>query len=459
MNDSTTEIVRDLGNGLVLRRGHARDADKLVEFLVGVFGNPDTGEPDRYLGGWVRDLVSPQAGRVVRHPTFRPNDFLIVQDLNSQAIVSCSCLISQTWTYDGISFGVGRIEVVATAPEYRRRGLIREQFRVLHEWSAERGELAQAITGIPYYYRQFGYEYAIELAAARKTFVPQQVPEIEKGKREAYRLRRATRKDLAFLVNMNRQAAERSLVACARNEAILAREQFGENDAHNGAAGEWDVIETREREPIGAVMHLRFLFHGRLTVYVYELLPNFSWTDVTPGVMRALVQKGTGMKSADGTHFGALGWSLVETHPYLRGFPSQLSPISSSYAWLIRVSDLVAFLKRIAPVLEKRVAASPFGGHTGALKLNMFKSGVELILEQGKLAEVRNWNATAMDYGQSGFGNATFPDQTFLKMLFGYRSRAELHDMFPDCLVDHDTTGALFDVLFPKYPSHVLPIH
>ena len=40
-------------------------------------------------------------------------------------------------------------ELVGTKKEYRRRGLVRQQFEVMHEWSAERGELVQIITGIP----------------------------------------------------------------------------------------------------------------------------------------------------------------------------------------------------------------------------------------------------------------------------------------------------------------------
>ena len=49
-------------------------------------------------------------------------------------------LISQTWSYAGIEFGVGWPELVATLPEYRQRGLIRTQFEEIHRWSEERGE-------------------------------------------------------------------------------------------------------------------------------------------------------------------------------------------------------------------------------------------------------------------------------------------------------------------------------
>ena len=81
-------------------------------------------------------------------------------------------LISQTWTYDGIPFGVGRPELVGTQPEYRKRGLVRAQFEVIHAFSAERGEMVQAITGIPFYYRQFGYEMAMGLGGAARATRP-----------------------------------------------------------------------------------------------------------------------------------------------------------------------------------------------------------------------------------------------------------------------------------------------
>ncbi len=44
------------------------------------------------------------------------------------------------------------------------------QFEEVHKWSAERGHKVQVITGIPYYYRQFGYEMALDLTGRRIGF-------------------------------------------------------------------------------------------------------------------------------------------------------------------------------------------------------------------------------------------------------------------------------------------------
>src|SRR4051794_20397340 len=108
-------VLRDLGDGLVLRRSSSDDMDALAEFNAQVFGSP-TGGPDQSAAGWVRDLLRGD------HPTFKSDDFLLVEDTAKHAIASSLCLISQVWSYDGIEFGVGRPELVGTANEYRRRG-------------------------------------------------------------------------------------------------------------------------------------------------------------------------------------------------------------------------------------------------------------------------------------------------------------------------------------------------
>ncbi|MBN8801717.1 MAG: GNAT family N-acetyltransferase, partial [Stenotrophomonas acidaminiphila] len=58
------------------------------------------------------------------HPTTQAHDFLVVVDENRNGkIASTLNLISQTWSYGGIPFRVGRPEIVGTDPAYRRRGL------------------------------------------------------------------------------------------------------------------------------------------------------------------------------------------------------------------------------------------------------------------------------------------------------------------------------------------------
>jgi len=50
---------------------------------------------------------------------------------------------------------------------------------------------------------------------------------------------------------------------------------------------------------------------------------------------------------------------------------------------------------------------------------------------------------------------ASFPDLTFLQLLFGYRSLEELEYAFADCQVESDEARALLTALFPRQPSNV----
>ena len=172
-------LPKPVGDGLLLRWGTPEDAEQIADFNVRIHSdNPE--EPDTVLGKWTKLLMRGD------HPTTKADDFTVVVDPNDgDKIVSTCCLISQTWLYEDVPLGVGRPELVGTDEAYRRRGLVREQFAALHAKSAARSELAQAITGIPYYYRQFGYEMTVVLGGGRAArFNVQDPPKKEEAEPE-----------------------------------------------------------------------------------------------------------------------------------------------------------------------------------------------------------------------------------------------------------------------------------
>ena len=119
----------------------------------------------------------------------------------------------------------------------------------------------------------------------------------------------------------------------------------------------------------------------------------------------------------------------------------------------MRVPDLPEFLSRIAPVLEQRLAASVAAGYTGELEVSFYGSGLRLELERGLLGGVEEWNPKAEEYG-----DAAFPDLTFLQLLFGHRSLEELDLAFADCSPGEGDTRVLLGVLFPRRPSDLRPV-
>lgn len=433
-------ILQDLGDGLIMRKAALEDRERLAHFHANTLLDIGETAPNEGLYYWMLDLMSGT------HPTFKPGDFVMVEDTTGK-IVSSIGHISQTWTYEGIPFPFGQPEIVSTDPEYRRRGLVRAQFDEVHRWSAERGELVQGVTGIAWYYRQFGYEMALNLGGSRAGFRAH-VPKLKEGESEPYRVRPATVDDVPFVMEMHRQATSRSMVASIWSEAHWRYDIEGRSEKSDFNA-QLRIIETSEGEPMGALMHSRKVRSGGLAIFWYEAKPGVPLLSVTPSVMRYLDATGVEYAKRDGGEFEAISFALGEKHPLYDTISERLPRVRKPYAWYIRVPDLPAFVRHIAPALEKRLAQSAQSGYTGELKVSFYSSGLLFKFDKGSIV-VEGWKP-----GRIEEGDAFFPDLTFLQALFGYRSLEELQYAFPDCTTNTDDARALLPVLFPKKTSTV----
>lgn len=418
-----------------MRRATADDAEALAEFNQAVHGED--------IDVWVGDLM---AGR---HPAVKARDFTIVEDTRASKIVSSLCLMSQTWSYGGIQFKVGQPEAVGTHPDYRRRGLVRAQFEVVHAWSARRRDSVQVILGRPWFYRQFDYEMAVEECGARSGH-RSRVPKLKKGEREPYRLRRAREADLPFIVRTHDEGMKRYLVTCVRRR-VHWRYELNDGGQRKSARRDLCVIETLNGKPVGYLVHSSRLRGGSIDVSSYELKPGVSWLAVTPSVMRYLCRTGAEYAERDKTQMEWFRFWLGAGHPAFEVIPDYLLRTHDPYAYYVRVPDLPGFLQLIAPVLERRLAESPLVGHTGVLKLDFYRRGLRLAFDKGKLTGA---DAITDTEGAS----AAFPYLTFLQLLFGYRSLDELKHSYADCRAHSNEANVLLQVLFPKQPSRVWPI-
>ena len=448
MNSTTTRqpILRDLGDGLILRRSSPADADALADFCGRIHSDEGFDHPDLRIAAWTRDLLTKP------HPTFQPDDFSVVAEAATGRIVSTLNLISQTWTYEDIPFGVGRPELVGTLPEYRNRGLVRLQMDEVHRWSAARGQMVQAITGIPYYYRLFGYEMGLDLDGGRGGFAPS-IPALKDGELEPFSIRPATEADIPFLMDLYQQAAARSEVYAVRPEAMW-RYDLLERSPSSVGRGAWEIIErAADGDPVGALMRPNYASRDTLFVMRYELKAGVSWLEVNPSVLRHLWPLCQTPDPETGKVRTAYTFLLGQEYPVYALMGASLPQIRKPYAWYARVPDLPAFLRHIAPALETRLERSIAVGYSGEVKISFYKTGLRLVFERGKLVTVEGWRPAPEDDG-----HAAFPDLTFLQILFGYRSLQELRLSFADCWWQTETVRALLEILFPKKNSSVLGI-
>jgi hypothetical protein len=429
-----TGLPADLGGGLILRPGRAADAGPLRDLAVEVFREED-GSADEPIVAWMEELLG--GG----HPTVGPDLFTVVEDTGTGEIVSTLCLIPQEWAYSSIPFGVGRVELVGTREAYRRRGLIRRQMEVVHAWSADRSHLVQAITGIPWFYRQFGYDMAIDLGGARSCRA-EALPRAPDP--DPWAVRPATVEDAGEIARIYETGMERYLVTCRRTEEQWRFEVGGR--APGSAWSRPHLVVERDGRVAGVAAYHRFSSDA-VWLTLCEIEPGTGWRDGTLAVLRHLA----GLEGEAGRRTIRLSHGAV--HPGAAALPDVLTDPSRPYAWYVRVADVPAFLRRVAPVLEWNLSESPFAGHSGTLRVNTYDGGFWIRLEDGMLADT---GVLAPMHPEDG--DAAFPDHTFLQLLFGRRSMDRLLDVRPDCRAKDDAVAGLLDALFPEASSFVFAI-
>ncbi len=423
-----------LPDGLVLRSVQAgRDVKRLIDFNSRI--HSPTADPDPRIGELVRGMLAPSS-----HPTITPDDFFVVEDTANGEIVSSLCVIPQTWTYAGIPFGVGRPELVGTLPNYRRRGLVRTLFEAAHQRCAELNLPVQGITGIPYFYRQFGYEYALDLgggAVVPLALLPE-TPESDCA------LCEVAAEDIPVLQALYNSAARGMLVTCPRPTEYW---RYRLEMTNTNIEKQWLYRITRRGETIGYVDILKDTTGSRARVS--ELVLTGPAPEVIPWLLPRLRDE-IAVLRADAPALESLYLILGRRHPiypYLAAFHPVRQP---PYAWYVRVADLAGFIRLIAPALEQRIAAGPLAGLTTVLSLDFYRDGLRLAFEEGRLTD-----ATNLPPGTAG--DASFPPLVFLQLLFGYRSVKSLTHTFPDVrLTPH--SQPILDALFPRRLSWVRPL-
>ena len=410
---------QDLGNGFILRTVRdERDIERYSAFHFHLFHNAECVTIDRLLR---------------HHPEVSYDDFFLVEDTATGRIASTTCLVPWHCRYEEAELRLAQLEVVATHPDYRRRGLVRAQIAHFHHRASEQGYELCAIAGIPYYYRQFGYSYALD--QGRGSVVPAFViPSLPPGQEESFRLRRAVESDAGTLARLYDEAMHpigfhdtrsldfwRYLLRWAQHPATIVEEVATSLPAGYISAvpaGDGSAIMVSEA---GVTRH-----------------------DVAMAVLRLLKAQGAGQVIVTSPAQGTLA----------RVAASLGAPIPRAYQWLLRLNGLARFLTAIGPVLERRLAASTFAGLTGAYCLNNYHEAVNLAFENGRLAGVTPLGFREASNDSDG-GDFQLPPSALLRLMLGYRTCEQLRDAWPDIVI-RPGLEPLLEALFPPMSSHLI---
>jgi GNAT superfamily N-acetyltransferase len=431
--DATTcppGVPIDLGEGLLLKAVRsAQDVERLADFNAFVHEDSAVGVLTRWwLGG--------------AHPTVTLPNFLFVEDTNKGEIVSSLGLMTQTWTYDGVPLQVGQVELVGTHPDYRGRGLIHAQMEVIERMLDARGCVLSCIEGIPYFYRQFGYEYAIPLGSCANLLLDQ-VPPRAKGQKESVAIRRmSVDTDLHTVMALcDAQAAELCVVS-VRDEALWRYQE----SAPPGIPEPPETHIVEDNEGVIGYFRVRKSMWGPTLEFTEANVRSdgqlWGSQDAWMAVLRF------GKRLATERKYSKLCFALPQSHPLVMVASYLGAEPERQYAWQIRMMDHADFVRRIAPALERRLAKSLLTGFTGDLIMNLMPRLIRLQVKEGRLVSVTDKG------GQQDPWGMRMPPLLLTQLLLGYRSYQEIMECHLDASV-RPAARQLVDVLFPKADSFI----
>ncbi len=380
-----------------------------------------------------------------RHPASKHKHWLFIEDKSEERIASALCLIPWNLSYCGIEIKTAEMGIVGTGTEYRNRGLVGRLNDQFMKEARQDGFLLSIIQGIPYFYRQFGYRSAIKLIPDLRVEYHQ--ISFPPGLLKKVSIRKARKTDIPVLERLYNERSS-LLDISTRRDKLIWEFLLGPSQKTEYAAETWLVSEKskgKQPEPAGYFRIQRKGFGPGLIVNEASRMDR--------GTAAAVLEK-----------LKAIG--LERKKPYIKleiEEEADLVKIAQvlgaknygHYAWQIKILDTGKFLERISPVLETRIAESPFCGLSGTIEYNCYRHGWDIVFENGRISSAapsERGNKEHANPGREKKWKLCIPPEESVSLLTGWRSWKELSRDCMDLSISREIEG-IQDVLFPKLHS------
>jgi predicted N-acetyltransferase YhbS len=408
-----------LPNGYLLKSAQTdEDIERLAQFNKLIHTGEDIENLVRMLG--------------TEHPFAKKSHWLFIEEASSQRIISSVALIPWRINFAGVKLEAAELGFVGTLPEFRKQGLIRTLMKVFHEIVESEGFVFSFLQGIPYYYRQFGYEYAIPL----EVHINLELNSIAQSKtagRDSLSVRNAKTEDIPRLKELYDSYCSSLSISTERSPGVW-NYLFGPS-LKTELIHDTYCVENGKRK---IVAYFRIAHHG----FGEGLI-----IDEASRVSRAIAGKIIffSKQLAIARQKSFLRFNLAPAHSLVRYARSLGAEEKQVYAWQVRFGDIRRFIKAIEPVLEQRVQGSDLSGLTGRVLLNLYREAWALVFRKGTLEKIE-------PLGTIGETSSMLPPFAAIQLFLGHRSILELQKIYPDVWVRGEEWKVL-DVLFPKLDS------
>ncbi len=363
---------------------------------------------------------------VIEDPSEGLDSCLVVAD--AERIVSTATLLNETVRIGGAEIPAGQVELVATAPDHEGRGLVRALIDEAHRRSSARGDLLQVMIGIPYFYRQFGYSYAMPIPRLRQLWPNAAVPD------SAITVREATHDDIPAMRRLQDETQSAADVAMAHSASCWRWLIDRDGSIQWVAERDSRVIATCRVTPPGEQL------------VVAELAGSVD------GVAALVAEAAeTGSPAVQERPHASVSATIEDLVVPLDG------PAGAREWYYARIEHLGPLLDRLAPVLLARAELAGLLDRTHDILLSSFRSHVRFTIGPDGMSPVLSGGPEQAPTSKGGSG---VPPDALAPLLLGPNGALGLEAALPDVVLgrQRDLMSSLFPPMHADLLTFYLPV-
>lgn len=411
-------MSRALPDGLVLRSATPADLPQTAELLVA------RGEP---ADGTDLHLVASTDGL---------DGIAVVVD--GDRVVSTATLLDEVVHVGGpgdipaVAVPAGQVELVATDRAYEGRGLVRALMGWAHDRSRDRGHLLQVMIGIPNFYRQFGYAYAMPIPPWQRLGT---VPDAGGTSPGDVEVRRATLGDVPAM------------------DALQAAAQGGADVwmPHSPSCWRWLVERDGSEQWVagraGEVVGVARVVPGDGDTDDATLVAELAAADDDAAL--SLVAAARGVAGAGG------GVELQRRASTPAALDAVLVPPEEPPDWYYgRIERLGPLLAHLAPVLQARLSVAGLGERDHEVLLSSWRSHVRFTIGPSGFRLLAEGGPEQAPVSKGGSG---VPPDGLAPLLLGPHGALGLEGRLPDCFLGRQRE--LMAAVFPPVSADLLTFY
>ncbi|MFW9844052.1 MAG: GNAT family N-acetyltransferase, partial [Candidatus Thorarchaeota archaeon] len=383
--------------------------------------------------------------QIANLPGFGREMNYVIRDLDKGTIVSTLNAIPHVWNYEDIRLRNLELGWVGTLKEYRRKGLNKLLYAHFNDLLLSGNYDISTIQGIPYFYRQFGYDFVIPMDHTVR-ICPNQIQPFDEKNPPNYmnlKIRSADTKDIPVMMKLLEELNQKLLISASRSAELWELQETIKK--------QWDIdfesyVVLDGPNIIGYFRLVRDIKKGnssnKSTLDVMESsIPTFN------GVRRVLQFLYTEALKDDFPLIGSIGPSFNTLSRVMENSGGSGKPW---WKYQVRIPNMTSFLQKISPVLERRLKGTMFEELTYDVIMNTFQNCYKINFVNGKVIDVSNLGPQEVNDNQA----FRAPPNDLARLVLGAYSIREIEQNNIDFIVRGDVR-LIAETLFPKKESSV----